>query len=75
MTSRIVGQKIVRVKTPRTVAKTKTVGTVAVEKHRPLLNKLSAAERRRLSPRAGRPGVAGFYFSDSGVTKNRTSEK
>jgi len=29
----------------------KTAGTVAVEKHRPLLNKLSEAQRRRLRHR------------------------
>ena len=30
----------------------KTPGTLAVEKHRPLLNKLTAAQRRRLRQRA-----------------------
>ena len=30
----------------------KTPGTVAVEKHRPLLNKLTEAQRRRLRQRA-----------------------
>ena len=30
----------------------KTLGTAAVEKHRPLLNKLSEAQRRRLRQRA-----------------------
>ena len=42
-----------RVKTPRTTAEKKTAGTAAVEKHRPLLNKLSDTERRRLRQRAG----------------------
>jgi hypothetical protein len=30
----------------------KTPGTLAVEKHRPLMNKLTAAQRRRLRQRA-----------------------
>lgn len=30
----------------------KTAGTLAVEKHRPLMNRLSDAERRRLRQRA-----------------------
>jgi hypothetical protein len=33
-------------------AEPKTAGTIAVEKHRPLLNKLTAAQRRRLRQRA-----------------------
>lgn len=40
------------VKIPKTTAEKKTVGTVAVEKHRPLLNKVSDTERRRLRQRA-----------------------
>jgi hypothetical protein len=40
------------VKTTKPVAQPKTPGTVAVEKHRPLMNKLAAAERRRLRQRA-----------------------
>jgi hypothetical protein len=34
------------------VSEQKTPGTVAVEKHRPLMNKLSSAARRRLRHRA-----------------------
>ena len=33
-------------------AERKTPGTIAVETHRPAMNKLSAAERRRLRQRA-----------------------
>jgi hypothetical protein len=40
------------VKTTKAVPEPKTPGTVAVEKHRPLMNKLTAAERRRLRQRA-----------------------
>lgn len=40
------------VKPAKTAVEKKTPGTVAVEKHRPLMNKLSAAERRRLRRRA-----------------------
>ena len=40
------------VKTAKTAAEKKTPGTVAVEKHRPLMNKLTVAERRRLRRRA-----------------------
>jgi hypothetical protein len=40
------------VKTTKPVAEPRTPGTVAVEKHRPLMNKLTAAERRRLRQRA-----------------------
>ncbi len=40
------------VKTTKPVREHKTPGTVAVEKHRPLMNKLTAAERRRLRQRA-----------------------
>lgn len=39
-------------KTAKTSAEKKTAGTLAVEKHRPLLNKLSETERRRLRQRA-----------------------
>jgi DNA-binding transcriptional regulator PaaX len=40
------------VKTAKTVAEKKTAGTIAVERHRPLMNKLSDADRRRLRRRA-----------------------
>jgi hypothetical protein len=40
------------VKNTKPVGDQKTPGTVAVEKHRPLMNKLTAAERRRLRQRA-----------------------
>ena len=40
------------VKNRKPVAEPKTPGTVAVEKHRPLLNRLPAADRRRLRHRA-----------------------
>ena len=39
-------------KAAKPAAEKKTPGTLAVEKHRPLLNKLSEAERRRLRTRA-----------------------
>jgi hypothetical protein len=41
-----------RVKHSKTASEPKTPGTVAVEKHRPLLNKLTEAQRRRLRQRA-----------------------
>jgi len=40
------------VKSTKPTAKPATLGTLAVERHRPLMNKLSAAERRRLRQRA-----------------------
>jgi hypothetical protein len=40
------------VKNVKTAAEPKTAGTIAVEKHRPLLNKLTAVQRRRLRQRA-----------------------
>jgi Mlc titration factor MtfA (ptsG expression regulator) len=40
------------VKKAKTAPEPKTPGTVAVEKHRPLLNKLTEAQRRRLRQRA-----------------------
>ena len=40
------------VKHLRPAPEPKTPGTVAVEKHRPLLNKLTEAQRRRLRQRA-----------------------
>ena len=40
------------VKTATTRREKKTPGTIAVEKHRPLMNKLTPAERRRLRRRA-----------------------
>jgi hypothetical protein len=40
------------VKNAKSVAEPKTRGTVTVERHRPLLNKLSQAQRRRLRQRA-----------------------
>ena len=40
------------VKTATTRREKKTSGTIAVEKHRPLMNKLTAVERRRLRLRA-----------------------
>jgi hypothetical protein len=40
------------VKTVKIVAEKKTAGTIAVERHRPLMNKLSDADRRRLRRRA-----------------------
>jgi len=40
------------VKNTKTASEPKTPGTVAVEKHRPLLNKLSETQRRRLRQRA-----------------------
>ncbi len=39
-------------KVAKSVAEKKTPGTLIVEKHRPLMNKLSAAQRRRLRQRA-----------------------
>ncbi|MBI2929904.1 MAG: hypothetical protein HYY24_29955 [Verrucomicrobia bacterium] len=50
-------------KTAKPAAEAKTPGTLAVEKHRPLMNKLTTAERRRLRRRAaelvyGREAVA-----------------
>lgn len=41
-----------RVKCAKTSAEKKTAGTLAVEKHRPLMNKLKGAERGRLRRRA-----------------------
>jgi hypothetical protein len=43
---------MVSVKNLRPAPETKTPGTVAVEKHRPLLNKLTEAQRRQLRQRA-----------------------
>lgn len=40
------------VKTAKLSAEKKTAGTLAVEQHRPLVNKLSDAGRRRLRARA-----------------------
>ncbi len=40
------------VKITKAVPEPKTPGTVAVEKHRPLMNKLTTAQRRRLRQRA-----------------------
>lgn len=40
------------VKNMKPAPEKKTSGTVAVEKHRPLLNKLTEAQRRRLRQRA-----------------------
>ena len=40
------------VKNLKPASEPKTSGTVAVEKHRPLLNKLTEAQRRRLRQRA-----------------------
>jgi hypothetical protein len=40
------------VKAVKPAAEKKTPGTLAVQKHRPLMNKLSDAERRRLRQRA-----------------------
>jgi len=40
------------VKAAKPTAEKKTSGTLAVEKHRPLMNKLSEATRRRLRQRA-----------------------
>jgi hypothetical protein len=40
------------VKNLKPVAEAKTPGTVAVAKHRPLLNKLTEVQRRRLRQRA-----------------------
>ena len=39
-------------KAVKTVAEKKTAGTLAVQRHRPLMNKLSDEERRRLRRRA-----------------------
>ena len=39
-------------KVAKVVAEKKTPGTLITEKHRPLMNKLAAAERRRLRQRA-----------------------
>ena len=39
-------------KSAKPAAEKKTPGTLAVEKHRPAMNKLSEAERRRLRRRA-----------------------
>ncbi len=41
------------VKKAKPAQEPKTPGTVAVAKHRPLLNKLTGAQRRRLRHRAG----------------------
>lgn len=41
-----------RVKAAKPAAEKKTPGTLAVEAHRPLLNKLTDAQRRRLRHRA-----------------------
>ena len=51
------------VKAAKPIAEKKSAGTLAVERHRPLMNKLSDAERRRLRQRAaellyGREAVA-----------------
>jgi hypothetical protein len=40
------------VKVAKKAGEKKTAGTLAVEKHRPLMNKLSETERRRLRRRA-----------------------
>jgi hypothetical protein len=40
------------VKAAKTVVEKKSAGTLAVERHRPLMNKLSDADRRRLHRRA-----------------------
>ena len=40
------------VKVAKTVVEKKTPGTLAVEKHRPLMNKLTNAQRQRLRQRA-----------------------
>ncbi len=40
------------VKVAKPASEKKTSGTLAVEKHRPLMNKLSDAQRRRLRQRA-----------------------
>jgi hypothetical protein len=40
------------VKRTKSTPEPKTPGTVAVERHRPLLNKLTEAQRRRLRQRA-----------------------
>jgi hypothetical protein len=40
------------VKGAKSMREKKTAGTLAVEKHRPLMNKLSDADRRRLRRRA-----------------------
>jgi putative NADPH-quinone reductase len=42
-----------RVKAANKTEAKKTPGTLAVEKHRPLMNKLTAAQRQRLRQRAG----------------------
>jgi hypothetical protein len=47
------------VKAARTMVEKKSAGTLAVESHRPLMNKLSDADRRRLHRRA----VELFYGS------------
>jgi len=40
------------VKTAKSTSEKKTPGDLAVEKHRPLMNKLTDAERRKLRQRA-----------------------
>jgi hypothetical protein len=40
------------VKAAKTVTEKKSAGTLAIERHRPLMNKLSDADRRRLHRRA-----------------------
>jgi hypothetical protein len=40
------------VKAAKPIVEKKSAGTLAVERHRPLMNKLSIAERRRLRQRA-----------------------
>jgi hypothetical protein len=41
-----------RVKAAKPIVERKTRGTIAVEKHRPVMNKLTDAARRRLHQRA-----------------------
>jgi Mlc titration factor MtfA (ptsG expression regulator) len=43
---------MISVKNSKPAPEPKTPGTMAVEKHRPLLNKLTEAQRRRLRQRA-----------------------
>lgn len=54
------------VKAAKPTVEKKTPGTLAVERHRPLMNKLSDAERRRLRQRA-----AELLYGREAVTAGR----
>ena len=54
------------VKSVKPAPELKTPGTVAVEKHRPLLNKLTETQRRRLRHRA-----AALLYGDEAPARGR----